>query len=97
MAGKVLPLALAKWLLPRDFRERVFEPALADLRIEEAELSRRRWLARVVLCAECVRLMLPSLVWQRRRLTKVGAAMLVGLLIAIIVLQRLSYAAGGRH
>jgi hypothetical protein len=80
-------------VLPREFRERVFEPALADIRLDE--LTRRRPFARLILAAECLRLGLPQYVWARRRPTKLGITLAIAATVAVgvIVGVRLRYAA----
>jgi hypothetical protein len=78
-------------VLPREFRERVFEPALADIRLDE--LTRRRPFARLILAAECLRLGLPQYVWARRRPTKLGITLAVAIAVAMLVGARLRYAA----
>jgi len=78
-------------LLPREFRERVFEPALADIRLDE--LTRRRPFARVILAVECLRLGLPQHVWVRRRPTRLGITVAVAVAVALLVVGRLRYAA----
>jgi hypothetical protein len=80
-------------LLPREFRERVFEPALVDLQLEEADPARRssRTLARVVLVAECLRLGVPQYFWYRRRPTRLTMGLVAVFVAAMIVVQRLDY------
>jgi hypothetical protein len=80
-------------LLPAEFRERVFEPALVDLQLDEAEPLRRshRALARVVLVAECLRLGVPQFFWYRRRPTRLTMGIVGVLVVAMIVVQRLDY------
>jgi hypothetical protein len=78
--------------LPREFRDRVFEPALADLRLDEAGGERRRW-ARVTLALECMRLGLPQYLWRRRRPTRAAIALGVGAIVVTLVAVRLRYAA----
>ena len=74
MADSDRVLRMMSRLLPRELRERVFEPALADLLASEAGASRTpRWrLARLVLVLECFRLSIPQLLWRRRRPTLVA-------------------------
>jgi hypothetical protein len=74
-------------LLPREFRERVFEPALVDLQLEErcSHVSRwARWAARTILAAESMRLGIPQLAWRRGRLTRLAAAVLVVLVVLVV-------------
>jgi hypothetical protein len=81
-------------LLPREFRERVFEPALVDLQLEEADPARRsnRALARVVLVGECLRLGVPQYFWYRHRPTRLTMGLVAVFVVAMIVVQRLDYA-----
>ena len=87
-------LAFAR-LLPAEFRERVFEPALADLRLGENQTIGRppsAWMSRFVLVAECLRLGTPQLLWRRGRPTRL-ATVVVGLLgVVSLLLLRWSYA-----
>jgi hypothetical protein len=80
-------------LLPREFRERVFEPALVDLQLEETDPARgsSRALARVVLVAECLRLGVPQYFWCRRRPTRLTMGLVAVFVAAMIVVQRLDY------
>ena len=81
-------------LLPAEFRERVFEPSVADLLLAEHEhaTSRaRRFLGRVLLVVEALRLGVPQYVWRRRRLTRIGIAVLAATVVVIIIVQRLEY------
>jgi hypothetical protein len=85
--------ALAR-LLPRDFRERVFEPALADLRRDS--LRRTPWrqrCAQLLFAVECLRLGAARHVWHRGRFTRLGTAVLAILLVSALVIQRLNYGA----
>jgi hypothetical protein len=86
-------------LLPADFRERVFEPALADLRLDEGEMDAgpaRRVVARLVILAECFRLGLPQLVWRRGRPTRLGGALLAAVLVIALLVQRHNYGGAAR-
>jgi hypothetical protein len=74
--------------LPSEFRERVFEPALSDLHLEEAEQGSRRS-ARVILAIECLRIGLPQHLWRRRRATRFGVAVGVATIVVALVLVRL--------
>jgi hypothetical protein len=65
-------LALFARLLPREFRERVFEPALGDLRLEQ-----RGRLAMALFVLECLRIGLPQQIWHRGRPTRLGVAVFV--------------------
>jgi hypothetical protein len=82
-------------VLPREFRERVFEPALADLQLEERRprVSRwAHWAGRAILIAESMRLGIPQLAWRRGRLTRLAAALLVVIVLAALAIQRAGYA-----
>jgi len=84
-----------RWLsrvLPREFRERVFEPALADLRLDEAESRAGRW-ARLALAAECLRVGLPQYFWRRRRPTRITLALGLAAIVVAFAVARLRYAA----
>jgi hypothetical protein len=85
-------IALFARALPREFRERVFEPALADIRLGDADGSSRRW-ARAVLVLECVRLGLPRHLWTRGRPTRAAFALVALLLLVVLAAERLRYAA----
>lgn len=83
-------------ILPKEFRERVFEPAWGDILLEEhhAGGSLKAFRARCVLFLECLRLGIPQLVWQQGRPTHLArrgiaaAAVIVGLML----LMRVGYA-----
>jgi hypothetical protein len=79
-------------LLPKEFRERVFEPALADLEFDE-RTGRRRPFARAIFLAECLRIGLRQHLWRRGRLTAAAVALLVALAVGALVVTRLRYAA----
>jgi hypothetical protein len=94
MAGPDLILRVVARLLPREFRERVLEPTIDDLRRTEAERpssQSRRWLARLAIAAESLRLGLPQLVWRRRRLTKLGVTLVAAVVVVVAVFQTLQY------
>ena len=85
--------ALAR-LLPKEFRERVFEPAWADIRLDESRAAARRrtaWMVRLVLVAECLRLGLPQLLWHRGRPTRFAAAALLLILVVSLLVARSNY------
>ncbi|HEV8410474.1 MAG TPA: hypothetical protein VGQ30_08190 [Gemmatimonadaceae bacterium] len=82
--------------LPREFRERVFEPALADIRLADAGGKPRRW-ARAVLVVECARLGLPRHIWQHGRPTRAAFAVLTVVLLGLLASARLRYAAEWRE
>jgi hypothetical protein len=88
------------WLarcLPRPFRERVVEPAYADLLLEEQNGVRTadRLAARGVFLVECLRLGLPAWLWWRGRPTRlfrgVAAAVVLVVIAIWIVATRISY------
>lgn len=88
-------------ILPRHIRERVFEPAFADLLLDddESELpANRRQLVRfsatIVLVAESFRLALPAYFWYRGRVTRLGrtvAVLLLSSTVIVVLLTRLPY------
>ncbi|MEE9207336.1 MAG: hypothetical protein V3U67_03000 [Gemmatimonadota bacterium] len=101
-------LSALRWvarLLPRHIRERVFEPAYADLLLDdhEAQLSssRRRFKrmsASVVLAAESFRVGLPTYFWHRGRVTRLGktvALVLLSSTVIVALLTRLQYGPAG--
>ena len=81
-------------ILPREFRERVFEPALSDIQLDDASV--RRPLARAILIVECVRLAIPQYFWRGRRPTKLAVGLIVVLVLGTLVRARYSYAAEWR-
>jgi hypothetical protein len=93
MADSDRLVRLISHALPRELRERVFEPALADLRLREAEGSERlpRWLARLILLLECVRLSIPRAFWRRGRPTRLAIGLLVTLTLFRLLLARQGY------
>ncbi len=94
-ATEVILRALAR-VLPSEFRERVYEPALSDLEFEEARSGAAglaRWLPRAVFVGECLRLGIPQLVWRRGRPTRFATALLAVIVLAALVIQRINYAA----
>lgn len=86
---------LAARVLPREFRERVLEPALADLRIANSGAPRR--LAKMLLVAECLRIGLPQHFWRRGRPTRLGVTVVCALMVAGFVTMRLRYASNWRE
>ena len=96
MAPRNLILRALPRLLPQEFRERVLEPALADVEHEErsSRVRRsRRWLALTILIAECLRLGVPQFVWRRGRPTRLGLSVLAVILLLILLIQRSRYVA----
>jgi len=85
-------LALFARALPLEFRERVFEPALADIRLSDADGTSRRW-ARTVLVIECLRLGVPRYLWRRGRPTRAAFALVAVVLLVVLAAARLRYAA----
>jgi hypothetical protein len=80
-------------LLPREFRERVFDPALADLRVDAiGRTHREQASSRLRFAFECVRLGVRQHVWHRGRPTRLGNAIFLALLVSALVVQRISYA-----
>jgi hypothetical protein len=99
MARPELILRIVARLVPAEFRERVLEPTVDDLRREEAEkptTTSRQWLARVNIAAECLRLGVPQFIWRRRRLTKLGVTVVATALLIVLVLQSLRYSYAAR-
>jgi hypothetical protein len=80
-------------MLPRHFRERVFEPALADLRLEEhARGDARGGLTpRLLLILQCLRVALPLLVWRHNRPTRILTTLLLIAGVTAVVVQRAEY------
>jgi hypothetical protein len=84
-------------LLPPEFRQRVFEPALADLILDERVAlgaRPRRW-ARLLLGLECLRLGWPLFVWRRHQPTRLAIAIVVAVTLVALATQRARY--GERH
>ena len=79
-------------VLPREFRERVFEPALADLQLGEAAGTRRPW-ARTMLALECLRIGLPQYLWRRSRPTRTAVALGVAAIVVTLVAVQRRYVA----
>ena len=82
-------------LLPRDFRDRVFLPALSDLWLDEAGESSvwRRCFVRGLLVLECLRLGIPQHFWRRRRPTRL-AFVVMGMLAVLELIARHRYMRG---
>ena len=90
------PLQALLGLLPREFRERVVEPALVDLEHEErlsASPAYRQFLARTILIWECLRLGLPQVFWRRGRPTRVAISCLAVILFLVLLIERTRYVA----
>ena len=87
-------------LLPREFRERVFDPAFSDLRREEIEggaARKTRQLRRTLLVLESLRLVVLFALWRHRRPTRLASALILILGIAAVVVQRIRYEGPRRH
>ena len=88
-------------ILPREFRERVFEPAWADILLEERAEGRRPsvFRARFVLFLECLRLGLPQLVWHRGQPTQLARRGLtaIAVIVALILMMRTGYPGGANY
>jgi hypothetical protein len=95
MASSHAALKLFARLLPADFRERVFEPALEDLRLDELSGASRPW-ARAILVVECLRLGVPRYFWSRGRPTRLTIAV-VSMLVVVALMLRRSYAGRDWH
>ena len=95
MPDRVRSLRWLARLLPREVRERVFEPALADLRLDESAAGRRRW-ARLMLGLECLRIGLPQHLWRRRRPTRAALVLGATAIVVALAVSRLHYAARWR-
>jgi hypothetical protein len=81
-------------ILPREFRERVFEPALADFLLDEARGNRGwapRLLGLVAFVGECSRLGIPQIVWREGRPTRFGTSLVAAVLVAALLIQRINY------
>jgi len=88
------PRRQLRWLaavLPREFRERVLEPALADLLLSELTSGRRRF-ARLTLIAECLRIGLPQHLWHHRRPTRAALVLGAAAIVVAVAAARLRYA-----
>ena len=82
-------------LLPTEFRERVFDPALAEIELHERLHPDERttpWASRAVLVIECLRLSSPQLIWSHGRITRIGISLLAAAGCIAVVLQRIHYA-----
>jgi hypothetical protein len=93
MSGKDRFLVVLSHILPREIRERIFDPALDDVWMREAsDPSRRhRMFDRVVLVLECARLGATHLVWQRRRPTRLVLAASAAIALATLLIARINY------
>jgi hypothetical protein len=90
MRDKDRLLRTAARMLPREFRERVFEPALSDIELDE--LVAPRPFARTVLVVECVRLGVPKYFWRKGRPTLAAVAVAVLIALGALIEMRLRYA-----
>lgn len=86
-------------ILPKEFRERVFEPAWTDILLDEHQSGGRpaSFRARSVLFFECLRLGIPQIVWQHGRPTRLGLRGLVAAVVigGLMILMRVGYASSG--
>jgi hypothetical protein len=80
--------------LPKEFRERVFEPAFSDILLED---NAPRPFARAVLILECLRLGVPEHFWRKGRPTLGAVTLVVVLVLGALVSARLRYAADWRR
>jgi hypothetical protein len=87
-------LRLVARVLPREFRERVVEPALADLRI--AGTGAQNCLGTALFLGECLRIGLPQHFWRRGRPTRFGVTVVCALVLIVFVTMRLRYAPAWR-
>jgi hypothetical protein len=81
-------------VLPREFRERVFDPALSALRRDEMErpaTENEHTLRRMLFTLECVRLLAPFLLWRRGRPTRLASTLILILGAAAVVVQHVRY------
>ena len=81
-------------VLPREFRERVFEPAVADLLLAEhaqAPGNPARWCARAGLVGACLSVGLPRLIWSRGRPTRFACVVLLATAVTALAIQRAHY------
>jgi hypothetical protein len=92
MSGKDRLLVAMSYVLPREIRERIFEPALDDVWMREASepRPRHRVFDRVVLVFECSRLGMMHLMWQRRRPTRFVLAASAAVALAMLLIARIS-------
>jgi hypothetical protein len=82
-------------VLPREFRERVFEPACTDLMLEHhasgyTNASAIR--AQLVIALECLRIGLPQFLWHHGRPTRAARYGLALAVALILVAMRIAYA-----
>jgi hypothetical protein len=100
---------LTRWfarLLPREFRQRVFEPSLSDLELDELEeqpqlgashggFRWRRAARRMAFWGACIRVGVPLLFWRNGRLTRLSTMLIIGAAVSLVAIQRVEY--GKRH
>ena len=87
-------------LVPDSFRERVLEPAWADLQLDEARLrlrGARLHLAQIIVAAECFRIATQDALWRRGRATPLVTMLVVFLAVASVVMMRMQYPTPNRH
>lgn len=76
-------------LLPRVFRERVLEPAYADLLLEERVRrpgGGRHLASRCAFVAECLRLGLPAWLWWGGKPTRLSAGVAAGFVVFALLI-----------
>ena len=79
-------------VLPAEFRERVFEPAFADLVVAESDIQGKtqgpllRLANRVLFTVNCLRLGVPQIFWYRERPTRVAGRVAATLVVVVLVL-----------
>lgn len=79
-------LRLVARCLPREFRERVFEPAIGDYRLELASRrpgASRRLAGELWFVAECLRIGVPQFVWMRGRPTRAGRIAALAVIVVV--------------
>ena len=91
--AELTPLPAWTRVLPGEFRERVVEPAWADLRL--AERSGTTWTralaARAILILECARIGLPQHFWYHGRPTRAARVGLVVVAVLMMLAMRIMY------
>jgi hypothetical protein len=80
-------------MFPREFATRVFEPAFLELRREERDMSPwKRRATRVLLILDCLRLVVPFMLWRNGRPTRLARTLILLLGIGAAFAQRIAYA-----
>ena len=91
--SKPLVLALSR-VLPREFRERVFEPACTDLILEhhsDGYTNARALRAQLVIALECLRIGLPQFLWHHGRPTRAARLGFVAVAVVAFLVMRIMY------